>query len=293
MLMCMIITGLVCGFLLKSGFGFFIGLFLGVFVYKFLNQAAPIQSQQKNEKKDLLFLELLFEAIGAVCKAKGRVTKEDIAFVSAKMDERQFTPERRKLAQDAFNRGKSPDYRLDQRINELYSSFKSQPNVLNFFCEQLILTAMHDGDFCQNELNVILNITDRLHLSRQQVIRYIDLMKMRYSNSYSNHSSYQQSRSNQNYSNQGYSRQQDSSYRQGSSYQSSKQNELANAYQTLGVKSTDDVQTIKRAYRKLMNEYHPDKLASKGLPKEMRQAANVRAQEIRSAYDLIKVERKF
>jgi DnaJ-domain-containing protein 1 len=37
-------------------------------------------------------------------------------------------------------------------------------------------------------------------------------------------------------------------------------------------KPTDDAATVKRAYRKLMNEHHPDKLA-KGLPPEMMEMA--------------------
>jgi DnaJ like chaperone protein len=35
---------------------------------------------------------------------------------------------------------------------------------------------------------------------------------------------------------------------------------------TCWVKATDDAATVKRAYRKLMSEHHPDKLVAKGLP---------------------------
>ena len=73
----------------------------------------------------------------------------------------------------------------------------------------------------------------------------------------------------------------------------SSQLNLQNAYNILGVKPSDDIATIKRAYRKLMNEHHPDKLVSKGLPKEMLEAAKKRAQEIQAAYDLIKTSRGF
>jgi DnaJ like chaperone protein len=43
---------------------------------------------------------------------------------------------------------------------------------------------------------------------------------------------------------------------------------LEDACNVLGVKPTDDQTTIKRAYRKLMSEHHPDKLVAKGLPPE-------------------------
>jgi DnaJ like chaperone protein len=61
----------------------------------------------------------------------------------------------------------------------------------------------------------------------------------------------------------------------------------------LGVKSSDDATTIKRAYRKLMSEHHPDKLVAKGLPPEMMEMAKQKAQEIQAAYDLIRKEKGF
>ena len=49
---------------------------------------------------------------------------------------------------------------------------------------------------------------------------------------------------------------------------------------------------MKRAYRRLMNRHHPDKLVSKGLPEEMMQAATERTREIKAAYERVKVARQ-
>ena len=49
--------------------------------------------------------------------------------------------------------------------------------------------------------------------------------------------------------------------------------------------SDDD---IKKVYRKLMSENHPDKLAGRGLPESMREMAEERTGEITHAYDVIK-----
>jgi DnaJ like chaperone protein len=68
---------------------------------------------------------------------------------------------------------------------------------------------------------------------------------------------------------------------------------LEDACSVLGVKSSDDATTIKRAYRKLMSEHHPDKLVAKGLPPEMMEMAKQKAQEIQAAYDLIRKEKGF
>jgi len=48
---------------------------------------------------------------------------------------------------------------------------------------------------------------------------------------------------------------------------------------------------VKRAYRKLMSQHHPDKLVAKGLPPEMIKLATEKTQHIRAAYDLIKESR--
>jgi DnaJ like chaperone protein len=42
-----------------------------------------------------------------------------------------------------------------------------------------------------------------------------------------------------------------------------------------------------------MSESHPDKLAAKGMPPEMRAMAEERAREINVAYDLIRQARQF
>ncbi len=48
---------------------------------------------------------------------------------------------------------------------------------------------------------------------------------------------------------------------------------------------------IKKQYRKLVTEYHPDKIQAKGLPEEFIKLANDKFKEIQEAYDSIKKER--
>ena len=69
------------------------------------------------------------------------------------------------------------------------------------------------------------------------------------------------------------------------------QDRLADAYAALGVTPQSSAAEIKRAYRKLISQNHPDKLAARGLPESMRAVAEERSREINSAYDLIKAAR--
>ena len=71
------------------------------------------------------------------------------------------------------------------------------------------------------------------------------------------------------------------------------QQRLDDAYAALGVTPEASEAEIKRTYRKLMSENHPDKLAAKGLPQGMRELAEERAREINVAYDLVRKARGF
>jgi DnaJ like chaperone protein len=62
-------------------------------------------------------------------------------------------------------------------------------------------------------------------------------------------------------------------------------------YATLGCDRNDSYDHIKSQYRKLVSDYHPDKIASKGLPEEFTKFANNKFREIQEAYDIIKKER--
>ena len=64
------------------------------------------------------------------------------------------------------------------------------------------------------------------------------------------------------------------------------------AYDVLGCNRDDSDAIIKKRYRALVQEYHPDKFASKGLPEEFNQLAHDKFREIQKAYETIKKERK-
>jgi DnaJ like chaperone protein len=66
---------------------------------------------------------------------------------------------------------------------------------------------------------------------------------------------------------------------------------LEDAYKALGVSKEQSDAEVKRAYRKLMSKYHPDKLMGQGLPEDMIKVATEQAKDIQLAYDLVSKQR--
>jgi DnaJ like chaperone protein len=64
-------------------------------------------------------------------------------------------------------------------------------------------------------------------------------------------------------------------------------------YKILNCTKNDSPEKIKKSYRKLASEFHPDKVVSQGLPEELQAFAKNKFQEIQLAYETIKKERKF
>ncbi len=62
-------------------------------------------------------------------------------------------------------------------------------------------------------------------------------------------------------------------------------------YHVLGCERHDTEETIKRRYRNLVQTYHPDKIAGKGLPEEFTKLAQDKFREIQEAYEMVKKER--
>ena len=69
--------------------------------------------------------------------------------------------------------------------------------------------------------------------------------------------------------------------------------EVNRYYAVLNLDESATNDEVKKQYRKLANEFHPDKIASKGLPEEFITFANDKFRDIQEAYNAIRKERGF
>ena len=225
-------------------------------------------------KSQAIFFHSLFSVMGHVAKADGKVTDAEIRVATALMDEMGLTGDTRKEAQQAFREGKANDFPLQETLREFTNSCHGRRDILQVFLEILIQAAYADGQIDQAEQSVLEKVAKSFGFKQNQLLYLMSMFEaeMRFRQA-----------------SQGQHRQ--SGRRQDRQPQQQSQQTLSDAYKILGVTQSDDERTIKKAYRKLMSEHHPDKLVSKGLPKQAMEIAKAKAQDIQAAYEMIKQSR--
>ncbi|TYB05827.1 co-chaperone DjlA [Aggregatibacter actinomycetemcomitans] len=276
--------GALIGFRLGGFFGMLTGIFLGHLADKKLYELGTVSSSFFKNKttRQLLFMQTTFAVLGHISKAKGRVTENDIQLANHLMNQLQLDDAGRRLAQDAFNRGKQADFPIRQVIREFRIGCGQRADLLRMFLHVQVQAAFADDHLHENEKELLFVVAEELGLSRFQFEQML-AMEMA-ARQFSRGGYYQQGGYQQgSYQQSGY---QYNDYQQHSYGQSSGPT-LDDAYKVLGVGANDDQNTVKRAYRRLMNEHHPDKLVAKGLPPEMMEMAKEKAQQIQAACDLI------
>ncbi|QLB21287.1 molecular chaperone DjlA [Vespertiliibacter pulmonis] len=277
------LLGFFLGYKFLGGFfGGLLGLAIGHWADKKLYELGSVSSSVfgKALTRQSLFMQTTFAVLGHISKAKGRVTEDDIQLARSLMARMNLDEAHRQLAQKAFQLGKEIDFPLRQAIREFREACGQRNDLLRFFVEVQMQAAVQDGVLEQSEQQILFTIAETLGMSRSQFDQMLAMVAaaQRFRSGY-----YQQQ---ENYQQSSYQRSQEQSY-----HRYSQQNRsgptLDDAYSVLGVNANDDQTTVKRAYRKLMNEHHPDKLVAKGLPPEMMEVAKEKAQQIQAAYDLI------
>lgn len=204
-----------------------------------------------------VFFRSTFSIMGHVCKIDGRISEAEIAVAESVMAQMNLSTEQRRAAIEHFNAGKAVDFNLDRALNEFRQVVRGQINLLRMFLEIQLQAALADGRVDEAERGALLYIAQGLGLQESEYARLEAFLTGGYQHSQANHPG-------------------------------TRGNALAEAYRALGVSSQSSDSEVKKAYRRLMNQHHPDKLVARGLPETMVKLAQRRTQEIQVAYDSIK-----
>lgn len=252
--------------ILGASIGFFIlgilGLFLGYFVGSFIDRFRAFGSAGMNPfnaaRRQSVFLETVFILMGKLAKADGRVSETEVSHVQQFMQKLGMTSDHRLRAIALFKQGAAADYDIHPKINEFLAVCGPSHNLKQMLLVYLIIMGLSDGQLNSAEEALLKEIAGRLGYSQIAFRQLLDMVM------------------NQAHFAGG---------------QSTSASALDDAYKALGVSKESTDQEIKHAYRKLMSQYHPDKLMGQGVPEEMIAVATEQAQEVQTAYDLIKKNR--
>lgn len=252
--------GKAIGAALGMALGHYPGAVLGALLGHQFDQGLGDAVPRSAPRAQQMFFEVTFEVMGHVAKVDGRVSEEEIQIARRIMHAMRLGPVQVRQAIGRFTDGKSPGYPMQQRLNDLAARVGRRTELARAFVEIQVQAAIGAGEIARSKREVLWQIAQSFGLNRVELAQIESMLRMR---------------------------------AHGESRAVVREPDLNDAYRTLGVAQQAPDNEVKTAYRRLMNQHHPDKLVSKGLPESMISVAEERTQQIRAAYDRIKDERGF
>jgi len=213
------------------------------------------------------FIGPLFALAGAIAKSDGRVSEQEIAATENLMTRMQMSPDQRASAIERFSAGKQAGFAVDQTIGELRAWAGGRRDLAFLLLDMLLDVVYAEGPLSPNKFMLVRKLCASLGVHERELAA---LAAMR------------------GYAYAAYGAGAQGSYRR-SGQEAPRQPSGKDPYAVLGVTRDSHEREIKRAYRKLISQHHPDKLGD--VPDELKRRAEERAREINAAYDRIREER--
>lgn len=248
------------GKLIGAALGFFKGGIFGALLGGYIGHIFDqwISGGRSAKRVQQVFFDSLFATLGNLAKADGRVSEAEVAMAENLMKNMALSSEERDRAIRQFTRGKQPDFVLFTELQHFVRISLLRPDLRRMFIDILLAAATADGGLTQPEYAVINQVASILRIPQQLLEQMI------------------------------------AAHQPGTGYSAAGRRQTGpDPYAVLGISRNASDAQVKRAYRKLISQNHPDKLVARGLPKEMMELAKQRASEINRAYDRIKERRSF
>ncbi len=213
-------------------------------------------SKEAIQKSDLgLFVAL----VAKVAKADGKVDALEAELISIMLDDISAVfPEPSKtkdILKQIFSEEKDKFDNLESIARSLGQAIKRDKQKQQQFMGFLIQLAFIDGEVSKNEDDVLISIAEAFEFNPDHYHAIFDQFEKMMQNI------------------------------------TPKAN-ISDAYKLLGVNKSDEMSVIKKAYRKLVRQYHPDIIKSQGKDEAYMQEATAKTQEINQAYEMIKDAKK-
>ncbi len=252
------LIGIAAGYYFFGWWGVLFGFLLGAVIDRVRAFGQGAMNPLRNAVRQAVFLETVFISMGKLAKADGRVSEAEIAHVEQFMQKLGMTETHRQQAIALFKKGTTPGFDIEPTYKKFMAVCGHTRNLKEMLLIYLIVMAFADGQLHPEEEKLLDQIAGHLGYGPETFKRLMDMVL------------------NQTHFAGG---------------KVTTEAALDDAYKALGVTKDSADAEIKRAYRKLMSQYHPDKLIGQGMPEDMIAMATEQAKDIQLAYDLIKKQR--
>ena len=200
------------------------------------------------------FFASTYSVMGHMAKADGRVCEDEITIAEKVMDHMQLTLEQKKQAIKLFNYGKEAEFDLEKVLTRLKKDIERRALIRQFVNIQLKV-AYSDGELKPAEQQLFRQMLALLEFNRLE----FEHLEREVKNELLNPSRVS----------------------------------LNEAYSVLGVQYDASEDELKKVYRRLMGQYHPDRLQANDISGEEMRLASERAHRIKSAYEQVRKVRGF
>lgn len=246
------VVGGALGFMAGGPIGSLLGAVLGHQFDQGLGSTTLREGLLGAANVQALFFATTFEVMGHIAKSDGRVSEDEIRIARRIMHSMKLDPAAVRAAIERFTAGKAGNYPMRTRLGELAAATRGRREIARAFMNIQLQAAMGAGPFTAQKRDLLWTAAQSLGIGRAEFAQLeAELRQV--------------------------------SGRSGMS--------LDAAYQQLGIQASATDDQVRKAYRRLMNRHHPDKLIAKGVPESMVEMAEAKTHEVRTAYERIRESR--
>ena len=251
-------TGKLVGVIIGSLAGP-VGAAVGLFLGHQFDRGVGGRQRENYDGVGQVFFETTFGVMGHVAKADGRVSEAEIQAARGIMDRMRLDEAQVQAAIRLFNEGKAPDWPMERELARLAAALGSRRTLRRAFLEIQVEAALSNPYMGAETRDKLWRIATALDLGRVELAQVEALLRFGRAT--------------------------------GGDRQVQSQSSTADAYRVLGLEPAASDEEVKLAYRRLMNQHHPDKLRARGMPESMIPVAEAKTREIRAAWDTLRAAR--
>ena len=248
----------VLGLLVAGPIGLVIGLFIGHMFDRGLAGTVQFGSPEQIARIKKSFFETTFLLLGHMAKADGRISQQEIDHTEVLFGQMGLDTEQRQRAIELFRQGAAPGFDPDVAVSAFLDACGNQKQMQQTLLLFLTSLALSDHQLHESERAVLHRVAGMFGINPVQVDQ---LLRM--------------AQAQGHFHGQG-------------GFGAQPGTRLDDAYAALGVSESVSDKDLKKAYRRLMSENHPDKLIAQGVPADMVKLATEKSQEIQAAYEMVR-----